>query len=101
MAQRLAHDCCSVGGRIGYHWNSQKRGSRAGRTNGSAHHRLDSRHDVHVGCVGRTADAVGAFTLADATRKCGRSSVGTDNGAMSLQLKGRSAVAYSAVKSIL
>ncbi|WNO04918.1 flagellar hook assembly protein FlgD [Rhodoferax mekongensis] len=27
--------------------------------------------------------------------------VGTDNGAMSLQLKGRSAVAYSAVKSIL
>jgi flagellar basal-body rod modification protein FlgD len=28
-------------------------------------------------------------------------SVGTDNGAMSLQLKGRSAVAYSAVKSIL
>ena len=79
MAQRPSHDCCSVGGRIGYHWNSQKRGGRAGRTNGSAHHQLDSRHDVHVGCIGRTVDANGAFTLAHATRKCRRFTVGADN----------------------
>ena len=81
MAQRPSHDGGSVGGRIGYHWNSQKRGSRAGRTDGSAHHQLDRRDDVHVGCIGRAVDANGAFTLAHATRKRGRFTVGADNGA--------------------
>ncbi|MEY3624400.1 MAG: hypothetical protein RLZZ407_1959, partial [Pseudomonadota bacterium] len=64
MAQRPSHDCCSVGGRIGYHWNSYKRGSRAGRADGRTYHQLDSRDDVHVGYVGRAVDANGAFTLA-------------------------------------